>query len=187
MYTCILIITFFLQIEKAIISDRLTKSPCALVASSYGWSGNMERIMKSQAYQKAKDSSQEWVLLISNASHVYFSWGYNVLIFSWGYNVLICKVYLQVMLVMHIPYGNSYCRKSYIVFFQLLLRTEEDYGNQSKASSSERAEKQSGDWLWWPDHQRSRCCPLWNCHSSIWICPARHLRFCRQNRKNATT
>lgn len=48
------------KIEKAIISDRLTKSPCALVASSYGWSGNMERIMKSQAYQKAKDSSQDY-------------------------------------------------------------------------------------------------------------------------------
>jgi heat shock protein beta len=38
------------KIEKAVISERLTKSPAALVASSYGWSGNMERIMKSQAY-----------------------------------------------------------------------------------------------------------------------------------------
>lgn len=47
------------MIEKATISERLTESPCALVASSYGWSGNMERIMKSQAYQKAGDSSQE--------------------------------------------------------------------------------------------------------------------------------
>lgn len=35
-------------IEKATVSSRLTKSPCALVASSYGWSGNMERIMKAQ-------------------------------------------------------------------------------------------------------------------------------------------
>lgn len=40
------------KIEKAVISERLTKSPSALVASSYGWSGNMERIMKSQAYGK---------------------------------------------------------------------------------------------------------------------------------------
>ncbi len=46
-------------IEKATISDRLTQSPCALVASSYGWSGNMERIMRSQAYAKSKDPSQE--------------------------------------------------------------------------------------------------------------------------------
>jgi len=35
-------------IDKATVSARLTTSPCALVASSYGWSGNMERIMKSQ-------------------------------------------------------------------------------------------------------------------------------------------
>jgi heat shock protein beta len=46
-------------IEKASLSQRLTDSPMALVASSYGWSGNMERIMRSQAYAKAKDPSQE--------------------------------------------------------------------------------------------------------------------------------
>lgn len=46
-------------IEKAVLSQRLTDSPMALVASSYGWSGNMERIMRSQAYAKAKDPSQE--------------------------------------------------------------------------------------------------------------------------------
>lgn len=43
------------KIEKAVLSERLTESPCALVASSYGWSGNMERIMRAQAYQKAED------------------------------------------------------------------------------------------------------------------------------------
>ncbi|KAI6214183.1 Endoplasmin [Aphelenchoides besseyi] len=48
------------KIEKAVISERLTKSPSALVASSYGWSGNMERIMKSQAYAKAKDPTQDF-------------------------------------------------------------------------------------------------------------------------------
>lgn len=47
-------------IEKATVSDRLTQSPCALVASSYGWSGNMERIMRSQAYAKSKDPSQDF-------------------------------------------------------------------------------------------------------------------------------
>lgn len=46
-------------IEKAAISQRLDNSPCALVASSYGWSGNMERIMRSQAYAKRDDSSSE--------------------------------------------------------------------------------------------------------------------------------
>ncbi|KAJ3597180.1 hypothetical protein NHX12_003580 [Muraenolepis orangiensis] len=48
------------KIEKAIISQRLTNSPCALVASQYGWSGNMERIMKAQAYQTGKDISTNY-------------------------------------------------------------------------------------------------------------------------------
>ncbi|KAM5172202.1 endoplasmin [Mantella aurantiaca] len=48
------------QIEKAIVSQRLTHSPCALVASQYGWSGNMERIMKAQAYQTGKDISTSY-------------------------------------------------------------------------------------------------------------------------------
>jgi heat shock protein beta len=48
------------KIEKATISERLTESPCALVASQYGWSGNMERIMKSQAYAKQGDASNQF-------------------------------------------------------------------------------------------------------------------------------
>ncbi|XP_072341074.1 endoplasmin [Scyliorhinus torazame] len=48
------------KIEKAILSQRLTDSPSALVASQYGWSGNMERIMKAQAYQTGKDISTNY-------------------------------------------------------------------------------------------------------------------------------
>ncbi|XP_067855435.1 endoplasmin [Heptranchias perlo] len=48
------------KIEKAILSQRLTDSPSALVASQYGWSGNMERIMKAQAYQTGKDISTSY-------------------------------------------------------------------------------------------------------------------------------
>ncbi|CAD5219440.1 unnamed protein product [Bursaphelenchus okinawaensis] len=48
------------KIEKAVVSERLSTSPSALVASSYGWSGNMERIMKSQAYAKANDPTQDF-------------------------------------------------------------------------------------------------------------------------------
>merc|ERR1719516_776621 len=44
------------KIEKAVVSQRLASTPCALVASQYGWSGNMERIMKAQAYKKSEDS-----------------------------------------------------------------------------------------------------------------------------------
>ncbi|XP_070183392.1 endoplasmin-like [Littorina saxatilis] len=49
-----------LQIEKAEITERLADSPCALVASQYGWSGNMERIQRAQAYAKANDASQSF-------------------------------------------------------------------------------------------------------------------------------
>uniref|UniRef100_A0AC35U4S3 HATPase_c domain-containing protein n=1 Tax=Rhabditophanes sp. KR3021 TaxID=114890 RepID=A0AC35U4S3_9BILA len=48
------------KIEKAVISVRLESSPSALVANAYGWSGNMERIMKSQAYSKAKDPMNDF-------------------------------------------------------------------------------------------------------------------------------
>merc|ERR1712096_136117 len=37
------------KVEKVMISSRIVDSPCVLTTSEYGWSANMERIMKAQA------------------------------------------------------------------------------------------------------------------------------------------
>jgi len=37
------------KVDKVIVGKRITDSPCVLVTSEYGWSANMERIMKAQA------------------------------------------------------------------------------------------------------------------------------------------
>ena len=45
------------KIEKCVLGTRLTDSPCILVTSEWGWTANMERIMKAQALKDASMSS----------------------------------------------------------------------------------------------------------------------------------
>jgi heat shock protein beta len=50
------------KIQKATISQRLHDSPCALVASQFGWTGNMERLARSNAHSKSKDVTRDFYL-----------------------------------------------------------------------------------------------------------------------------
>jgi heat shock protein beta len=47
---------------KAEISERLEKSPCALITSRFGWTANMQRIISAQTHAKSQDMQREYYL-----------------------------------------------------------------------------------------------------------------------------
>jgi heat shock protein 90kDa beta len=50
------------KITKAFVSEKLTNTPCVLVASMFGWTGNMERLAMANAHKKSDDVSQNYYL-----------------------------------------------------------------------------------------------------------------------------
>jgi len=53
--------TLLNDVEKVRISKRLTTSPAALVASDFGWTANMERLMDGQAKQNKDDAMHQFM------------------------------------------------------------------------------------------------------------------------------
>merc|ERR1711923_481746 len=50
------------HILKAEISERLDESPCALITSKFGWTGNMQKIIQSQTHSKTQDMQRDYYL-----------------------------------------------------------------------------------------------------------------------------
>ena len=58
------------NIQSVVVSNRLTSSPCILVTSQYGWSANMERIMKAQALQETNNMKSSKVFELNPNSDI---------------------------------------------------------------------------------------------------------------------
>jgi molecular chaperone HtpG len=57
------------KVEKVVVSSRLAYSPCGLGTSEYGWSANMELIMKVQAMHDRSMTSNMVSLFVLFSIH----------------------------------------------------------------------------------------------------------------------
>jgi len=50
------------HILRAEVSERLVDTPCALITSKFGWTGNMQKIIASQTHSKTQDMQRDYYL-----------------------------------------------------------------------------------------------------------------------------
>merc|ERR1711983_139367 len=50
------------HILRAEVSERLVDSPCALITSKFGWTGNIQKIIQSQTHSKSQDMQRDYYL-----------------------------------------------------------------------------------------------------------------------------
>merc|ERR1712098_903348 len=50
------------HILRAEVSERLVETPCALITSKFGWTGNMQKIIQSQTHSKTQDMQRDYYL-----------------------------------------------------------------------------------------------------------------------------
>merc|ERR1712025_564415 len=50
------------HILRAEVSERLEETPCALITSKFGWTGNMQKIIQPQTHSKTQDMQRDYYL-----------------------------------------------------------------------------------------------------------------------------
>ena len=138
------------KVEKVIISNRLVTSPCCLVTGEYGWSANMERIMKAQALSGNMNSyMMSKKILELNIEHVIIKEIINK--FNNDKNDVVIKNLINIMydtslLVsgFNIEKPNTYADRMYNMI-KLGLSIDEEYNKNKEEYTDKHKDDDDGE------------------------------------------